>query len=537
MHDVSGEPATCQPVSAILSCRVIAAPDTLRPEPTMTIQTRLSPSDPAQILTLPVDLLAIATASDPNHAKVGLDPLLTALDTALAGQLRASLLEERFHGKAGETVSITTMGKIGPRRVLLVGVGVEPETDHAARALRFAGTAGRLAVRYSAKSVALAFPGIADPSGLLSPLTEGVLLGTYAFDRHFDKNDRISVLLADIRFCLDADPTAAAATFVQAHNTAQAVAFARDMVNEPAEIMTPTRMAEIATEIAQLGSMQIEVLDRDACEKQGMGLFLAVARGSTQPPKFIHITYKHPAAKKRIVLVGKGVTFDSGGHSLKPSDGMLDMKTDMAGAAAVISSMQAIASENLPLEVHAIAACTENMLSGSAYRLGDIFRSRAGKTVEINNTDAEGRLTLADALSFGLDLKPDQIFDFATLTGAIVVALGNQTAGVMTNTEGLRNSFIAAATSAGEPMWPMPLPPRLRDQLKSEVADMKNTGERWGGALTAGLFLKEFVGDTPWVHVDLAGPSRADKDFGHISRGGSGFAVATILAYLRGISV
>ncbi len=503
----------------------------------MTIQTRLSPADPAQVLKLSVDLVAIATASDPTDTKVGLDPLLAAFDVALAGQLRTSLRDERFQGKTGQSVTITTMGKVGPRRILLIGVGAEPDSDHAARALRFAGTAGRLAIRCSAKSLALAFPGIANPSGLIGPLTEGVLLGTYAFDRYFHKDERIPSFLADIQLCIDADPATAAATFVQAQNTAHAVAFARDMVNEPAELMTPTRMAEIASEIAQLGSMQIEVLDRDACEKQGMGLFLAVARGSVQPPKFIHITYKHPAAKKRIVLVGKGVTFDSGGHSLKPSDGMLDMKTDMAGAAAVISSMQAIALEKLQLEVHAIAACTENMLSGSAYRLGDIFRSRAGKTVEINNTDAEGRLTLADALSFGLDLKPDQIFDFATLTGAIVVALGNQTAGVMTNADDLRNSFLAAAHATGEPMWPMPLPPRLREQLKSEVADMKNTGERWGGALTAGLFLKEFVGDTPWVHVDLAGPSRADKDFGHISRGGSGFAVATILNYLRGLSV
>jgi leucyl aminopeptidase len=503
----------------------------------MTIQTRLSPAEPSQILNLAVDLLSIATGFDASDGKLGLDPLLTALDTALGGQLRAILTEERFRGKPGQTATITTLGKIGARRVILLGVGSDPESDQAsARALRCAGTAGRLAVRCSAKTMALAFPGITNASDLLQPLAEGVLLGTYAFDRYFDKDDRVPVLLSDVQFCVKADTVSATESFKRAQNTAAAVINARDMVNEPAEVMTPTRMAEIATEIAQRGSMQIQVLDRDACEKEGMGLYLAVGRGSVQPPKFIHMTYKHATPKKRIVLVGKGVTFDSGGHSLKPSDGMLDMKTDMAGAAAVISSMQAIAAEQLQLEVHAIAACCENMLSGSAYRLGDIFRSRAGKTVEINNTDAEGRLTLADALSFGVDLKPDQIFDFATLTGAIVVALGNQTAGVMTNTEALRESFLAAASATGEPMWPMPLPPRLKEQLKSEVADMKNTGERWGGALTAGLFLKEFVGDTPWVHVDLAGPSRADKDYGHVSRGGSGYAVATILNYLRGIS-
>jgi len=503
----------------------------------MTIQTRLSPAEPTQILSLAVDLLTIATGFDANDAKSTFDPLLAAIDTALGGQLRALFNEERFRGKPGQSVTLATLGKLGARRVLFIGVGAEPESDQAAaRALRFAGTAGRLAVRCSAKSMALACPGILNAANLLQSLAEGVLLGTYAFDRYFDKDDRVPVLLSDVQFCVTADAALATTAFKRAQNTAAAVSNARDMVNEPAEVMTPTRMAEIATEIASRGSMQIQVLDRDACEKEGMGLYLAVGRGSAQPPKFIHMTYKHPAPKKRIVLVGKGVTFDSGGHSLKPSDGMLDMKTDMAGAAAVISAMQAIAAEQLAVEVHAIAACCENMLSGSAYRLGDVYRSRAGKTVEINNTDAEGRLTLADALSFGIDLKPDQIFDFATLTGAIVVALGSHTAGVMTNADDVRTNFLSAASATGEPMWPMPLPSRLKEQLKSEVADMKNTGERWGGALTAGLFLKEFVGNTPWVHVDLAGPSRADKDFGHVARGGSGFAVATILNYLRGIS-
>src|SRR5439155_6211214 len=189
--------------------------------------------------------------------------------------------------------------------------------------------------------------------------------------------------------------------------------------------------------------------------------------------------------------------------------------------------MEAIARERLPVEVHALAACTENMPSGASYKLGDVLRSKAGKTVEINNTDAEGRLTLADAIAYGLELRPAAIFDFATLTGACVVALGPHIAGVMGNDEALSGEFLGAARAAGEEMWPLPLPDRLGDQLKSEVADMKNTGERWGGALTAGLFLKEFVGDTPWVHVDLAGPSSTDKESGHVAKGGTGFGVAT----------
>jgi leucyl aminopeptidase len=215
---------------------------------------------------------------------------------------------------------------------------------------------------------------------------------------------------------------------------------------------------------------------------------------------------------------------------------MLDMLSDMAGAAAVISVMEAVAVERLPIEVHALAACTENMPSGRAYKLGDVLRSKAGKTVEINNTDAEGRLTLADAISYARDLQPAAILDFATLTGACMVALGPHIAGVMSNDETLQNEFLGAAKSAGEEMWPLPLPDRLQDQLKSDVADMKNTGERWGGALTAGLFLKEFVGDVPWVHVDLAGPSSTEKEQGHVAKGGTGFGVATIFEYLRRVS-
>jgi leucyl aminopeptidase len=267
-----------------------------------------------------------------------------------------------------------------------------------------------------------------------------------------------------------------------------------------------------------------------------MGLFLAVAQGSDQEPRFVHLAWKPPAAAKRVVFIGKGVTFDSGGLSLKTNEGMQDMKSDMAGAAAVLSAIAVAAEERLPIEVHAIAACTENMPSGRAYKLGDVLRSMAGKTVEINNTDAEGRLTLADALTYARELKPDVLLDFATLTGACVVALGPHTAGVMTNDEPTRTAWLAAARSAGEDMWPLPLPPRLSDQLRSEIADMRNTGERWGGALTAGLFLREFVGDTPWIHVDIAGPATTDKEWGAFGKGATGFAVASIVHYMRALA-
>ena len=368
-------------------------------------------------------------------------------------------------------------------------------------------------------------------------LAEGAALGLYQFTKYLSGERASPAALEQLTLFVPAGTsiTDADAALARAARTSRAVERARDLVNEPAGTLTPSRLAATAREWAHAASAEIEVLDREACRQLGMGLYLAVAQGSVEEPRFIHLAWKPEgtAARRRVVLVGKGVTFDSGGLSLKTNDGMLDMKTDMAGAAAVLAAAAAAAEEQLPIEVHALAACTENMPSGSSYKLGDVLTSMAGKTIEINNTDAEGRLTLADALTFGLRLAPDAIIDLATLTGACIVALGPHVAGVMSNDEALAAEVLAAAADAGEDMWRLPLPPRLVEQLKSEVADMKNTGERWGGALTAGLFLKEFVGDTPWVHVDIAGPSSADKEHAHVSKGGTGFAVASLLAFLR----
>ena len=378
-------------------------------------------------------------------------------------------------------------------------------------------------------------PRAAAPASLAAA-AEGAWLGVYRFDRYLTTDDRQRApSLASLTLCPPSpiSPEAAAAELARARITARAVARARDLVNEPAGVLTPTRLATVATEWAEQAGLSVEVLDRAACAELGMGLYLAVAQGSQEEPRFIHLAWKPPGARRRLVLVGKGVTFDSGGLSLKTNEGMLDMKTDMAGAAAVLAATIAAGEEKLPVEVHALAACTENMPSGNSYKLGDVLRSLNGKTVEINNTDAEGRLTLADAMTFGLRLGPDALLDFATLTGACMVALGPHIAGLMSNDDALAEAFLSAAQQAGEEMWRLPLPPRLGEQLKSEIADLKNTGERWGGALTAGLFLKEFAGDVPWAHVDIAGPSSANKEQGHVAKGGTGFAVASILNYLR----
>jgi leucyl aminopeptidase len=300
--------------------------------------------------------------------------------------------------------------------------------------------------------------------------------------------------------------------------------------------MTPSRLADEARKIAKESALGIKVLGAKECEKLGMGMFLAVGKGSDEEAKLIHLTYL-PKGKpqKRVTLIGKGITFDSGGYSLKTSQMMEDMKVDMSGAGVVLSAIAALRALGCKYEVHAIAACCENMVSGRAYKLGDVLKAMNGTTVEINNTDAEGRLTLGDALTYAREkIAPDEIIDFATLTGACVIALGPFTAGVWSDNEPLLRRFLDAATAAAEDVWRMPLTPKLREQLKSHIADMRNTGDRYGGANIAAHFLRHFAGDTPWVHVDIAGPASATRESGGTTRGGTGFGVATILEYLTG---
>ncbi len=489
------------------------------------LQLQVSSSDP---LEATIDLLVISCP----EGDAAEETLVAIADRALGGAVRQAIADERFRGKTGQSLTLHTLGRLPAKRLALVGRGSGPVAPRELLAL--GGRASRLAKTFGAHVAALVAPPPAAPRDL-EALAEGAALGLYHFAKYLSGERATPATLERLTLFVPAhtDTTTVDAALARAAVTARAIARARDLVNEPAGTLTPSRLAATASEWARAASVEIEVLDREACRKLGMGLYLAVAQGSVEEPRFIHLAWKPAGARRRIVLVGKGVTFDSGGLSLKTNDGMLDMKTDMAGAATVIAATTAAAEERLPIEIHALAACTENMPSGSSYKLGDVLTSMAGKTVEINNTDAEGRLTLADALTFGLRLAPDAVIDLATLTGACMVALGPHVAGVMSNDEALAAEVLAAAAEAGEDMWRLPLPPRLVEQLKSEIADMKNTGERWGGALTAGLFLKEFVGDTPWVHVDIAGPSSADKEHAHVSKGGTGFAVASLLAFLR----
>ncbi len=321
---------------------------------------------------------------------------------------------------------------------------------------------------------------------------------------------------------------------LRAELAAEATCFARDLINEPANHVTATALAEAARAIAREAGLRVRVFDRAACEKMGMGAFLGVNRGSVEPPQFIHLAYvPRGTARRRIALIGKGITFDSGGLDLKTAEGMERMKGDMSGAAAVLGVLKVLPRIRPPVEVHGLVAATDNMPSGSATKPGDVLRAMSGKTIEVNNTDAEGRLTLADAIAYARqEVKPDEIVDIATLTGAVSVALGSLCAGSMSNDAALQRRVLAAGERVGERLWPLPLIEEYREGLRSEVADLRNTGPRPGGAITAGLFIREFAGNTPWVHLDIAGAAFTDKDLPYAPKGGVGFGARTLLEFV-----
>lgn len=453
--------------------------------------------------------------------------------------VRDAIAAARFNGKPGESFVFTRTHGDALERVALLGCG---DLREAAAARTLAHDAVRLANGAGATRLVVDLRGVdasegTDAGRLGDTLAQGAELGLYNYDRFLAEDKRTRRVTREVVFLAGSAAPAEAAS--RGTTIASAIARARDLVNGPAGLVTPTHLATVASDIvADLRGqhdVSITVLDRAACEARNMGCYLGVAQGSDEPPKFIHMTYRPKGTSRgRVCLIGKGVTFDSGGYSLKPTDGMLDMKMDMAGAAAVIAAFEAIARLGLPWETHTIVAATENMVSGRAYRLGDVLTASNGKTVEINNTDAEGRLTLADALVYASKLEPDLVLDFATLTGACMIALGPKIAGVMAKDDVLADDWLAAGKRSGEAMWRLPLPDDLKEQLKSKVADLKNTGERYGGAITAGLFLSEFTEGRRWLHVDIAGPAMVSKPYGVAQIGGSGFPVATIVEFLSG---
>ena len=471
-----------------------------------------------------------------RHAgEARLSPALQALDAVLGGTLSRVLAAEKFEGKPGQSSHVYTDGRLAAPRVLVVDLGQKNEAS--AEAVRRAAAHGaRRARDLGAVSAAMFLPGEGVPARQRAQaVAEGAILGTYRFDKYLtEKNGKALGAVAVVE--PDRRQQALAREGVRLGEIwAQATCAARDLVNEPANVVTPTYLAGRAEEIARAGRLKVRVLERDACATLGMGAFVGVAQGSQEPPKFIHLTYApRGRARKRVALIGKGITFDSGGLDLKTADGMLRMKDDMSGAAAVLAVFQALPRLRLPLEVHGLIAATENMPSGTAQRPGDIVRAMNGLTIEIGNTDAEGRLTLADALAYAAtEIEPDEMIDMATLTGAVVMALGLGLSGVLGSQDAATERVLAAADAAGERMWRLPLHEEYKDGLKSDVADLNNiSSQRGGGAIVAALFMREFTGGIPWVHLDIAGTAFTEKELPLGPKGGTGVAVRTLLTYL-----
>jgi leucyl aminopeptidase len=435
--------------------------------------------------------------------------------------LRDDAKANNFSAKERE-VMVLLPGK--GRRIIVAGVGRKDKfnTEKLRRAAALVGQ--------RARALDLAEISLVPPSGdraeNAQAVVEGVALALYEYKRFKSKNNR-PLKLQTVRVDGDADAVRRGEIY------AAATCLTRDLVNDPPSVCTPRYLADAAKRIAKKG-IGIKVFDEKAIRKMGMGGVEGVAIGSTEPARFVHLTYKASGARKTVAIVGKGITFDSGGLCLKPADGMLNMKDDMSGAGAVIGIFSALAELKPRVNVHGIFAATENMPGGSAYKTRDVLRAMNGKTMEIINTDAEGRLILADALSYASRLKPSEIIDMATLTGACVVALGPDMSALFTASDKLQKGLLAASKAQGEKVWPMPLENEYMEMIKSDVADMKNSGGRWGGAITAALFLREFVDDgIPWAHLDIAGPALVENDRPYRPAGGTGVMVRTLLRYLE----
>ena len=459
-----------------------------------------------------------------------------ALDRALDGAITRLIQEGEIKGKKGENTIIHTLGKVAPSRVLVAGLGkAESFTEDAVREVMAASC--RYLRRLGIERIAT----IAHGSGVAGldafssgkAIAEGALLGLYRFKNYLTKDQDIPGEIKELGI-VEADSGKIGDLekgVERGRLMAEATILARDMVNEPANILTPTRMAEIAQQVAVEEGLEIEVLERQQMEELGMGALLGVAKGSDQPPRLIVLRHSGDPdnPSNNLGLVGKGITFDTGGISLKPSGGMEDMKGDMAGGASVIGAMKAIGRLKPRINVSGIIAATENMPSGSAQRPGDVVRSMSGTTIEVINTDAEGRLVLADALFYARQSGVSRMVDVATLTGAMIIALGHACSGVMGNNQGLIDQLIKAGHPNGERIWQLPMYDDYKEQIKSTVADVKNTGGRSAGSITAAYFLAEFTGDVPWAHMDIAGTYITDKEKGYIVKGGTGIPTRTLI--------
>ena len=482
---------------------------------------------------LKVDALVIGVAQTPRG--VVLAAGADAVSAAFGKGLLAALTGLGALGKAGEVTRLASLGATKAAVVVAVGLGPVTGTYDAEVLRRAAGAAVRSLA--GTRSVALVLP--ADDAVSLRAVAEGGLLGAYAFRSYRRASLAVHREPVAALIAVTALGKEGKAVVRRAEAVARAVHLARDLVNTPPSDLHPAELADAAMQHAGGVGVDVEVLDVKALTKGGYGGILGVGQGSANPPRLVHLSYRGgKGSHKKVALVGKGITFDSGGISLKPPAGMEEMKSDMGGAAAVIAAVTACAELELAVDVEAWIPMAENMPSGTAIRPSDVLVMKGGQRVEVNNTDAEGRLILADAISRACEDSPDVLIDVATLTGAQLIALGARTAGVMGNDDDLRAHVVTASGQAGEAMWPMPLPADLRKGLDSEIADLVNTGPREGGMLTAGLFLQEFVADgVAWAHLDIAGPAyNSGEPYGYTPKGGTGAAVRTFVQVLEDLA-
>ncbi|RMD45259.1 MAG: leucyl aminopeptidase [Aquificota bacterium] len=462
---------------------------------------------------------------------------VATVDRLLDGSISKVKRDTKFSGKEGEVLVVPTFDKLKFDYMILIGAGSKRKAN-----LDRARVLGSIAAKKMKQMKIQKF--LLDGESLIpvkekedkiaQALTEGVILGNYVFDKYKSKKDDYKIKELQIR--VKRRFKALAEELVKVGRVlAEAQNFTRDLVNEPGNVITPVKLAEIAQEIAKEYGFEIKVYDEKEIEKMGMNAYLAVAKGSANPPRFIHITYKPKKSSKKVALIGKGLTFDSGGLNIKPGDYMRWMKSDKSGACAVLGVFKAIGELKPNVEVHGIIAAAENMPDGKSYRPDDIVIAKNGVSIEVGNTDAEGRLTLADALCYASELKPDAIIDIATLTGACIVALGEYTAGVMGNNQKLINEILDVSEETGEWMWQLPFNDMLREHIKAPNADVYNIGKtRYGGAITAGLFLEKFVDKKiPWAHIDIAGPAHTTTGWYYHPKGGTGFPVRTIVTLLK----
>jgi leucyl aminopeptidase len=480
----------------------------------------------AKATAIDCDVLAVPIYKGPSNG-----PGTSEVEQRLGASFKELLAAARAKGEPGEALLVPGLGTLKAKQVLLVGVGSKGDGAAAAR------KAGAVVARKTGASATVATTitqAVGGPAAdAAAAFVEGYLLGGYRFDRYKangtkSKTKTVTIALAG----RGADDRAVRAAITRATVLAEGTALARDLTNTPAGDFTPESFAVEARRLAKTLPLTVKVLNEKDLRAGGFGGILAVGQGSDKPPRLVEIRYRPAGAKRHVALVGKGITFDSGGINLK-SDGLDWMKMDMGGGAAVMGAMLAVGKLKPKVAVTGLICSAENMPGGSALHPGDVITMKGGTTVEIGNTDAEGRLVMADGIVHAIQNKADVVVDIATLTGAMMVALGDKAFGVMGNDQAEIDRVLAAAERAGEHAWPFPLYTEYRKKIDSEIADIKNIGDRYAGAITAGLFLKEFAGDTPWVHIDIAGPARSTVDDFETTKGATGAGVRTLVRWIE----